>query len=148
MLCYTDGQNNKHVSQFTMLKLPFLFGLMTVFLSGCMTKPDEPFKVADQTLHTRLADDGSKLFAFIVTVEKQARVKLDTRKEISRSEFKMFLNEEHIEDSPALKLALEERAVQLLKTALGVQGYCQQGYDIEEVYWKERKVQLRGQCRD
>ena len=131
-----------------MLKFPFLFVLMAILLSGCITKPDEPFKVADQTLHTRLADNGSKLFAFIVTVEKQARVKLDTRKEISRSEFKMFLNEEHIEDSPVLKLALEERAVQLLKTALDEQDYCQQGYDIKEVYWKERKVQLRGQCRD
>jgi len=148
MLCYTGSQNNKRLGQFTMLKFPFLFVLMTIILSGCMTKPDEPFKVADQTLHTRLADNGSKLFAFIVTVEKQARVKLDTRKEISRTEFKMFLNEEHIEDSSALKLALEERAVQLLKTALDEQDYCQQGYDIEEVYWKERKVQLRGQCRD
>ena len=83
-----------------------------------------------------------------MTVEKQARVKLDTRKEISRTEFKMFLNEEHIEDSPALKLALEERAVKLLKVALKERSYCQQGYDIAEVYWKERKVQLRGKCRD
>lgn len=131
-----------------MKMLTFFVFLSLLVISGCASKPDEPFKIADQKLHTRLADNGEKLFAFIVTVEKQARVKLDTRKEISRTEFKMFLNEEHIEDSPALKLALEERAVKLLKVALKERSYCQQGYDIAEVYWKERKVQLRGKCRD
>ena len=131
-----------------MKKLTFFVFLSLLVISGCASQPDEPFTIADKKLHTRLADNGEKLFAFIVTVEKQARVKLDTRKEISRTEFKMFLNEEHIEDSPTLKLALEERAVKLLKVALKERSYCQQGYDIAEVYWKERKVQLRGKCRD
>lgn len=131
-----------------MKKLTF-FALITLLtISGCASHAEQPFTIAEQKLHTRLADDGARLFAFIVTVEQQARIKLDTHKEISRSEFKRFVNEEHIEDSPSLKLALEERAVKLLKNALNKAQYCQQGHQIDEVYWKERKVQLRGKCSD
>ena len=114
-----------------------------------MSKPDdEPFTVSAQKLHTKLSEKGVRLFAFIVTVEKQDRVKLDTRKKISRSDFKRFVNEQHIEDSPSLKLALEERAVLLLKDSLKERALCESGYSIEKVYWKERQVQLRGKCNE
>ena len=127
----------------------FLALVSALLLSACVTKPEpEPFKIEKQKLHTKQADDGTHLFAFIVTVEKQARVKLETAKKISRSDFKRFVNEEHIEDSSSLKLALEDRAVVLLKGALQEQAYCPNGYSIDEVYWKERQVQLRGKCNE
>ncbi|MDW7550267.1 hypothetical protein HUZ36_08545 [Pseudoalteromonas sp. McH1-7] len=116
-------------------------------LAGCASKSDEPVLVIEkQSLHKRQSASGEQEFAFIVTVEATPRMELDSSKPVSRRELKRFAEFERIEDSPALKLKLEEQAVALLKPALASERYCGAGYKITDVYWRQRSVQLRGQC--
>ncbi|WP_242441780.1 hypothetical protein [Pseudoalteromonas piscicida] len=116
-------------------------------LAGCASKSDEPVLVIEkQSLHKRLAPNGEQEFAFIVTVEATPRMELDSSKPMSRRDLKRFAEFERIEDSPALKLKLEEQAVALLKPALTEADYCGSGHKITDVYWRQRSVQLRGKC--
>ncbi|MCG9758846.1 hypothetical protein CWC29_013680 [Pseudoalteromonas sp. S4498] len=128
--------------------LRYLFVIAIVgLLASCASQPDEPELIIEkQSFHKRLSPTGDKEFAFIVTVQATPRMELDSSKPISRRELKRFAEFERIEDSPSLKLKLEEQAVALLKPALLEANYCKAGHKITDVYWRQRSVQLRGRC--
>ncbi|MBD1580763.1 hypothetical protein [Pseudoalteromonas sp. S16_S37] len=124
-----------------------LLGACFALLMGCSSAPDTPvLEIEKQVLHTKMSDAGQQLFVYIVTVEPTPVMVLDTSKPLSRSDLKAYAKHQRVEDSPELKLLLEERAVELLKTALAEESYCTQGHKINQVYWRARSVQLRGAC--
>ncbi|WP_440055093.1 hypothetical protein ACSLBF_02740 [Pseudoalteromonas sp. T1lg65] len=128
----------------------FRYVLSFVFLcslSGCASNSEpDPLIIEKQTLHTRVNDNGASEFAFIVTVEATPRFQLSSQRAPTRKEIRKFAEQERVEDTPALKLQLEDRAVAELKKELMAAQYCTAGYRIDEVFWKERSVQLRGEC--
>ncbi|KZN28735.1 hypothetical protein N480_08190 [Pseudoalteromonas luteoviolacea S2607] len=120
--------------------------LLSSFIVACTTVPEEAFEVEKQTLHKRTNDKGEAEFAFIVTVKATPRMELAKNKPVSKKELKEFAEFKRVEESPELKLALEESAVELLEQTLKEESYCQAGYNIDNVYWRQRSVQLRGHC--
>lgn len=116
-------------------------------LAGCSSAPDTPkLEIEKQVLHTKVSESGQQLFVYIVTVEPTPIMVLDASKRLSRSDLKAYAKHQRVEDSPELKLQLEERAVELLKVELANKNYCQEGHTINQVYWRQRSVQLRGMC--
>ncbi|WP_105167535.1 hypothetical protein [Pseudoalteromonas sp. T1lg23B] len=124
-----------------------LASLCFVILGGCASAPEDvEFQIAEQALHTKQSESGDSLFVYIVTVEPTPLMKVSSHKPMSRAELKKYAKHQRVEDSPELKLQLEERAVQLLETTLKQRNYCQKGHKINRVYWRQRSVQLRGVC--
>ncbi|MCF6436044.1 MULTISPECIES: hypothetical protein [Pseudoalteromonas] len=124
-----------------------LSSLCFIVLAGCASAPEPvEFQIAEQTLHTKQSESGDLLFVYIVTVEPTPIMKVSSHKPMSRTELKKYAEHQRVEDSPELKLQLEERAVQLLDTALAQRNYCQTGHKVNRVYWRQRSVQLRGMC--
>ncbi|MCF2856913.1 hypothetical protein L1286_05495 [Pseudoalteromonas sp. SMS1] len=123
-----------------------LLMLLSVSLVACSSVPDPAFEIEKKTLHKRKNDKGESEFAFIVTVKATPRMELAKNKPVSKKELKQFAQFKRVEESPELKLALEETAVELLEDALNKESYCQTGYNIDNVYWRQRSVQLRGHC--
>ncbi|NOU52043.1 hypothetical protein HG263_16040 [Pseudoalteromonas sp. JBTF-M23] len=124
-----------------------LLGACFVLLMGCSSASKTPvLEIEKQVLHTKVSDSGQQLFVYIVTVEPTPVMVLDTSRPLSRSDLKAYAKHQRVEDSPELKLLLEERAVELLKTALADENYCSAGHKINQVYWRQRSVQLRGAC--
>lgn len=116
-------------------------------LAACSSKPEPPkLEIEKQTLHTKMSESGQQLFVYIVTVKPTPIMVLDTRKPLSRSDLKAYAKHQRIEDSPELKLMLEERAVILLNNALAEKNYCVDGHKVNQVFWRQRSVQLRGMC--
>jgi hypothetical protein len=113
---------------------------------GCGHTPTPSYKIEKQVLHTKKSEQGSELFAFIVTVLPTPMMKIDGRKAMTRGELKRFSEYERLEDSPELKLALEDDAITLLEKKLEEDAYCQLGYKVNQVFWRQRSVQLRGEC--
>ncbi|WP_125720975.1 hypothetical protein [Pseudoalteromonas rubra] len=130
-----------------MIRASLLIG-GTLLLSACSSKPDVPvLAVESQQLHQRVNGKGQDEFAFVVTVKATPQMKLDTSKPVSRRELKRFAEQQRVEDSSELKLQLEDEAVVRLKKALKEARYCESGYKIERVFWRDRSVQLRGICQ-
>ncbi|MBQ4837403.1 MULTISPECIES: hypothetical protein [Pseudoalteromonas] len=123
----------------------FLLLLSTV-LVACSSAPKPDFEIEKQTLHKRINAEGQPEFAFVVTVKSTPRMDLAKNKPISKKELKKFADYQRVEESPELKLVLEDTAVTLLQQALKADNYCQSGYNIDNVYWRQRSVQLRGHC--
>ncbi|CAM4038325.1 hypothetical protein [Pseudoalteromonas byunsanensis] len=118
-----------------------------ILLGGCASAPEKvEFQIAEQALHTKQSESGDLLFVYIVTVEPTPLMKVSSHKPMSRGELKRYAEHQRVEDSPELKLQLEERAVELLEKALGQRDYCRAGHKINRVYWRQRSVQLRGNC--
>jgi len=117
-----------------------------LLMLGCGSTPKPSYEIEKQVLHTKKSEQGAELFAFIVTVSPTPMMKVDGRKAMTRSELKRFSEYERVEDSPELKLALEEEAVTLLEKKLDESAYCPQGYKVSQVFWRQRSVQLRGEC--
>ncbi|MFC3033154.1 hypothetical protein ACFOEE_11545 [Pseudoalteromonas fenneropenaei] len=121
--------------------------LLFSFLAGCATKPDEPkYRIVDEQFFQRAVDGGRTEFVFIVTVAATPHLRQAPNKPIGKSERKQIAEFERLEDSPALKIQLEEEAVGKLKQTLLDRKICRQGHSIDNVYWRERSVQLRGGC--
>ncbi|RZM80229.1 hypothetical protein C3B51_12785 [Pseudoalteromonas rubra] len=130
-----------------MIRASLLIG-GTLLLSACSSMPDAPvLAVESQQLHQRVNGKGQDEFAFVVTVKATPQMKLDTSKPVSRRELKRFAEQQRVEDSSELKLQLEDEAVVRLKKALKEARYCESGYKIERVFWRDRSVQLRGICQ-
>ena len=121
--------------------------ILCLILTGCSSSP-EPFQfvIEKQNLHTKKSAGGVEIFAFVVTVEGSPLMEVDRSKPMSKRELKRFAAYQRIEDSPELKLALEDLAVERLQGALTEQEYCLNGYQIDEVFWRQRSVQLRCFC--
>ncbi|MBQ4814450.1 hypothetical protein J8M20_24010 [Pseudoalteromonas luteoviolacea] len=120
--------------------------LLSSSIVACTSVPEEAFEIEKQTFHKRTSDQGASEFAFIVTVKATPRMELAKNKPVSKKELKEFAEFKRVEESPELKLALEETAVELLEETLVKEAYCQSGYNIDNVYWRQRSVQLRGHC--
>ncbi|WP_247688477.1 hypothetical protein [Pseudoalteromonas sp. MMG012] len=129
-----------------MTKNLFVIFSCIVLMLGCSSVPKESYSIEKQVLHTKKSKQGDELFAFIVTVAATPMMKVNSQKPMTRRELKRFAEHERVEDSPALKLALEEEAVTLLEAELETQQYCQKGYEVHQVFWQNRSVQLRGAC--
>ncbi|MCO7189228.1 MULTISPECIES: hypothetical protein [unclassified Pseudoalteromonas] len=130
-----------------MIRVSLLFGA-ALLLSACSSKPEAPLlEVESQQLHQRVNAKGQDEFAFVVTVKATPQMNLDTSKPVSRRELKRFAQQQRVEDSPELKLKLEDEAVVRLRQALEDASYCGAGYKIERVFWRNRSVQLRGVCQ-
>lgn len=120
--------------------------LLSTTLVACSTTSKPDYEVEQQTLHKRQNAQGKSEFAFIVTVKPTPQMELAKNKPISKKQLEKFSEFKRVEESPELKLALEDQAVSLLQQALKKDGYCRAGYSIENVYWRQRSVQLRGYC--
>ncbi|MFY8274020.1 hypothetical protein AAEU32_07840 [Pseudoalteromonas sp. SSDWG2] len=126
-------------------KLSTLFLLSA--LVACSSSPDEkPYEVVSQQFYEKTNEQGQKLFAYVMAVKANKRTNLNMDKPVSRSQLKSYLEQEHFDESPALKLQLEDEAAAALKKELKARNYCPQEYDINEVLWRDFSVQLRGQC--
>ncbi|AZZ99387.1 hypothetical protein [Pseudoalteromonas sp. R3] len=130
-----------------MIRVSLLLGA-ALLLSACISKPEVPLlEVESQQLHQRVNTKGQDEFAFVVTVKATPQMDLDTSKPVSRRDLKRFADQQRVEDSPEMKLKLEDEAVVRLKKALSEARYCESGYKIERVFWRDRSVQLRGTCQ-
>lgn len=126
-----------------------IFALLagTILMSGCSSAPKAHYELEKQVLHTKTTEKGTELFVFIVTVAPTPMMQVNTKKAMTRSELKRFAAYERVEDSPELKLTLEEDAVALLQEVLQERNYCTRGHEIKKVFWRSRSVQLRGECK-
>jgi hypothetical protein len=116
-------------------------------LSACAAKPDAPkYQIEDEKFYQRGVDGGRTEFVFIVTVAPTPEFKFEKGEPSSRRELEKFAEHERVEDSPALKIQLEEEAVERLKKTLHDRQLCRQGHKVDQVYWRDRSVQLRGGC--
>ncbi|KAF7787809.1 hypothetical protein PRUB_a2306 [Pseudoalteromonas rubra] len=130
-----------------MIRASLLLGAV-LLLSACSSKPEGPLlEVESQQLHQRVNAKGQDEFAFVVTVKATPQMNLDTSKPVSRRDLKRFADQQRVEDSSEMKLKLEDEAVVRLKKALSDARYCESGYKIEQVFWRDRSVQLRGICQ-
>ncbi|ALU45034.1 hypothetical protein [Pseudoalteromonas rubra] len=130
-----------------MIRASLLLGTV-LLLSACSSKPEGPLlEVESQQLHQRVNAKGQDEFAFVVTVKATPQMNLDTSKPVSRRDLKRFADQQRVEDSSEMKLKLEDEAVVRLKKALSDARYCESGYKIEQVFWRDRSVQLRGICQ-
>lgn len=121
--------------------------ILLVLLCGCASQNDEPpFEINNKQLHTKLDDQGNKIFAYVVSVKANSRKSLNLDRPLTRSEFKNFAEQEYFEESNSLKLELEDQAVELLQQELKATQYCNDKYEINDVVWRELSVQLRGHC--
>jgi hypothetical protein len=120
---------------------------LALLIASCSSVPEVPeFIIEKQTLHTKRAETGKIVFVFILKVKSKPVMQIDSTKPMSKRELKQFAQYQRIEDSPELKLALEDLAVEKLKVKLVDQSHCQSGHKIDEVYWRKTSVQLRGYC--
>ncbi|MDK1288909.1 hypothetical protein [Pseudoalteromonas umbrosa] len=122
------------------------FLLLSTLLVACSSVPKPAFEVEKQTLHKRKNESGQSEFAFVVTVKRTPQMELAKNKPITKKQLEKFSEFKRVEESPELKLALEDKAVSLLQQALKDEAYCLTGYNIDNVYWRQRSVQLRGHC--
>jgi len=122
--------------------------ILVVLLSGCANQSDDQlFEIISKQLYTKLDEQESKVFAYIVTVEAKTRKNVKLDRPLTRREFKDFANQEYFEESNSLKLKLEDQAVQLLKQELNKKEYCENNkYEIEKVSWRDLSVRLTGRC--
>ncbi len=124
-----------------------LMSVSMLLMTGCQGSPDgPPYEILSNKLHTRLDEQGIKLFAYVVSVKASGGGTFKPGETMSRSEARRMLREERFEDSRVLKLQLEEQAVEMLKHALKTEHYCPASYRIDEVLWRDLSVQLRGRC--
>lgn len=65
---------------------------------------------------------------------------------MTRSQYKKMMSRDVFDDSPELKMQLEDEAVLLLEKELKTQKYCSSKHTIEEVLWREYSVRLSGRC--
>ena len=121
--------------------------ILLVLLCGCASQNDElPFEINNKQLHTKLDDQGNKIFAYVVSVKANSRKSLNLDRPLTRTEFKNFAEQEYFEESNSLKLELEDQAVELLQQELKSTQYCDDEYEINHVVWRDLSVQLRGRC--
>ncbi|MFU2510948.1 hypothetical protein [Pseudoalteromonas sp. ASV78] len=121
--------------------------ILLVLLCGCASQTDEPpFEINNKQLHTKLDDQGNKIFAYVVSVKANSRKSLNLDRPLTRSEFKNFAEQEYFEESNSLKLELEDQAVELLQQELKMTQYCNDKYEINDVVWRDLSVKLRGRC--
>ncbi|MGO2131232.1 MAG: hypothetical protein ACTH4U_21135 [Pseudoalteromonas prydzensis] len=121
--------------------------ILLVLLGGCASQTDEPpFEINNKQLHTKLDDQGNKIFAYVVSVKANSRKSLNLDRPLTRSEFKNFAEQEYFEESNSLKLELEDQAVELLQQELKTTQYCNDKYEINDVVWRDLSVKLRGRC--
>ncbi|HEA15543.1 hypothetical protein LCGC14_1895770 [marine sediment metagenome] len=121
--------------------------ILLVLLCGCASQTDEPpFEINNKQLHTKLDDQGNKIFAYVVSVKANSRKSLNLDRPLTRSEFKNFAEQEYFEESNSLKLELEDQAVELLQQELKTMQYCNDKYEINDVVWRDLSVKLRGRC--
>lgn len=121
--------------------------ILLVLLCGCASQNDEPpFEINNKQLHTKLDEQGKKIFAYVVSVKANSRKSLNLDRPLTRSEFKNFAEQEYFEESNSLKLELEDQAVELLQQELKTTQYCKGKYEINNVVWRDLSVQLRGYC--
>jgi hypothetical protein len=116
-------------------------------LSACASKPPAPkYQIEDEKFYQRGVDGGRTEFVFIVTVAPTPAFQFEKGEPSSRRELTQFAEHERVEDSPALKIQLEEEADERLKKTLRDRQLCRQGHKVDQVFWRERSVQLRGGC--
>jgi len=117
-------------------------------LFGCAKSKPEPedFEIVNQQLKTLTADDGAKLFSYLVTVKAGSEKLINKKRQLTKSEIKKLLQQENFIDSSSLKLDLEDKAAMQLEAELKKQNYCQDSYQIEEVKWRDYSVRLSGRC--
>lgn len=119
-------------------------------LIGCAKSKPEPedFEIINQQLKTVTAEDGAKLFSYLVTVKAGSAKLINKKRQLTKSEIKKLLQQENFIDSSSLKMDLEDKAAMQLEAELKKQNYCQQSYQIEEVKWRDYSVRLSGRCDD
>ncbi|MBB1294913.1 hypothetical protein H5154_16035 [Pseudoalteromonas sp. SR44-5] len=122
--------------------------MLLVLLCGCASQSDEPpFEINNKQLHTKLDEQGNKIFAYVVSVKANSRANLNLDRPLTRQQFKNFAEQEYFEESNSLKLELEDQAVHLLKQELHDKKYCRNDkYEINEVLWRDLSVRLMGRC--
>ncbi|MEO2267223.1 hypothetical protein [Pseudoalteromonas pernae] len=117
-------------------------------LSACSSSPDEPpYEIVNKQFYDKTGEQGEKLFAYVMSVKANKRKGLRLDRPVSRSQIKDYLEQEHFDESRVLKLQLEDEAAEELKKELQQRNYCADGYDINEVLWRDFSVQLRGACK-
>ncbi|CCQ11462.1 putative orphan protein; putative signal peptide [Pseudoalteromonas luteoviolacea B = ATCC 29581] len=124
---------------------------LAITLSGCASRPEpEKYEIESEKFYQRGVDGGRTEFVFIVTVVDQHQAKPalgpSQSEAMTRKEMQKMQEIERFEDSPALKIKLEDEAVKRLKKALLDRQVCRQGHTIDQVFWRDRSVQLRGGC--
>ncbi|MFC0117936.1 hypothetical protein [Pseudoalteromonas xiamenensis] len=121
--------------------------LITLILSACAAKPEAPkYQIENEKFYQRGVDGGRTEFVFIVTVAATPAFTFANGQPSNQREMRAFIEHERVEDSPALKIELEEEAVRRLKHTLQDRQICRQGHKIDQVFWRDRSVQLRGGC--
>ncbi|MBE0364943.1 hypothetical protein PULV_a3236 [Pseudoalteromonas ulvae UL12] len=120
---------------------------LSVLLTACVSKVEpEPFIIKNQKFASATGDEGDKLFSFLVSIKPTSSEFIKFDKDMTRSQYKKMMSRDVFDDSPELKMQLEDEAVLLLEKELKVQKYCQAQHTIEEVLWREYSVRLSGRC--
>jgi hypothetical protein len=132
-----------------MTKLILLTLCFSVLIGCAKSKPEpEDFEIINQQLKTVTAEDGAKLFSYLVTVKAGSAKLINKKRQLTKSEIKKLLQQENFIDSSSLKMDLEDKAAMQLEAELKKQNYCQDSYQIEEVKWRDYSVRLSGRCDD
>ena len=121
--------------------------LLVILLTACASQDDAPpFEINNKQFYGKNDEQGSKIFAYVVSVKAQGRKPLNLDKPLTRRQFKDLAEQEYFEESSSLKLMLEDQAVELLNQELKARQYCNDEHIIDDVLWRDLSVQLRGRC--
>ena len=121
-----------------------------LLLGGCAKSAAEPeeYEIINQQLRTKKAENGDKLFSYLVTVKAGSQSLINKQRQLTKSEMRKLFKKENFLDSSSLKLDLEDKAAVELDKALKKDRYCSDNYKIEEVKWRDYSVRLSGRCDD
>ncbi len=125
----------------------FFIMLCVVLLSACVSKNTGPsYEIQNQKFASKAADNGDALFSFIVSVKPMRQPNLKANKKMTSSQYRKMIETEYFSDSGKLKLELEDKAAEMLKQELKQRAYCEEGYTVDDVLWRDYSVRLSGKC--
>jgi hypothetical protein len=124
---------------------------ISLLLTACAVKA--PPIMTDEKFDSRVTDNGKTEFVYGISWQNTSQESLlrDGRKEIKRPE----KNDRFAPENPfrldmqannQTKLDLEDQAAQALKRRLDKEKLCNDGYEINNVFWKAESIRLLGYC--